>query len=149
MLVDKILQGIDDDTPLANYILFDSPVKDLVLAYNQYSIANADLPSFTTDWTGKDFKKALRKVESKTLVILLYNYATATKDLTAPLVYLENEKTITSRINQQLAIKVFLMMTGFATIMFFLFLLFIANNMGYLPKDSNEYKSVLNIATVS
>lgn len=147
MLVDDILSGIDDDTPLANCILFDSPVKDLVLAYNQHSIANPDLPSFSTDWTGKDFKRALAKVETKNLITLLYNYATATKDLKAPLVYLENEKTISSRLNQQLAIKMFLMVTGFTSMMFFLFLLFVANKMGYVTQDSQEYKTVLDIAT--
>ena len=49
MLVDDILQGVDDDTPLASCILFESPLKDLVLAYNQLSIANPDIPSFSAN----------------------------------------------------------------------------------------------------
>ena len=146
MLVDDILQGVDDDTPLASCILFESPLKDLVLAYNQLSIANPDIPSFSANWTGKDFKKALRKLESKKQITLLYNYASATKEKGDRITYIESETSVAKRLNQQLAIKVFLLMCGFFTIMFFLFVLFVAVSFDFLHQEGEEYKTVLAIA---
>ena len=146
MLVDDILQGVDDDTPLASGILFESPLKDLVLAYNQLSIANPDIPSFSANWTGKDFKKALRKLESKKQITLLYNYVSATKEKGDRITYIESETSVAKRLNQQLAIKVFLLMCGFFTIMFFLFVLFVAVSFDFLPQEGEEYKTVLAIA---
>lgn len=146
MLVDDILQGVDDDTPLASCILFESPLKDLVLAYNQLSIANPDIPSFSANWTGKDFKKALRKLESKKQITLLYNYVSVTKEKGDRITYIESETSVAKRLNQQLAIKVFLLMCGFFTIMFFLFVLFVAVSFDFLPQEGEEYKTVLAIA---
>ena len=146
MLVDDILQGVDDDAPLASCILFESPLKDLVLAYNQLSIANPDIPSFSANWTGKDFKKALRKLESKKQITLLYNYVSATKEKGDRITYIESETSVAKRLNQQLAIKVFLLMCGFFTIMFFLFVLFVAISFDFLPQEGEEYKTVLAIA---
>lgn len=146
MLVDDILQGVDDDAPLASCILFESPLKDLVLAYNQLSIANPDIPSFSANWTGKDFKKALRKLESKKQITLLYNYVSATKEKGDRITYIESETSVAKRLNQQLAIKVFLLMCGFFTIMFFLFVLFVAVSFDFLPQEGEEYKTVLAIA---
>ena len=146
MLVDDILQGVDDDTPLASCIFFESPLKDLVLAYNQLSIANPDIPSFSANWTGKDFKKALRKLESKKQITLLYNYVSATKEKGDRITYIESETSVAKRLNQQLAIKVFLLMCGFFTIMFFLFVLFVAVSFDFLPQEGEEYKTVLAIA---
>lgn len=146
MLVDDILQGVDDDAPLASCILFESPLKDLVLAYNQLSIANPDIPSFSANWTGKDFKKALKKLESKKQITLLYNYVSATKEKGDRITYIESETSVAKRLNQQLAIKVFLLMCGFFTIMFFLFVLFVAVSFDFLPQEGEEYKTVLAIA---
>lgn len=145
MLVDDILQGVDDDTPLASCILFDSPLKDLVLAYNQFSISDPNLPSFSATWTGRDFKKALSKLDARKQLTLLYNYASSTKENGRPFAYLETESSIAKKLNQQLAIKVFLLVCGFTAVIFFLFALFVAVSFDFLPQESKEYETVLTI----
>ena len=96
--------------------------------------------------TNKDFKNALRKLESKKQITLLYNYVSATKEKGDRITYIESETSVAKRLNQQLAIKVFLLMCGFFTIMFFLFVLFVAVSFDFLPQEGEEYKTVLAIA---
>lgn len=144
MLVESILIGIDNDAPVASCIIYPSPVKDLVLAYNQFSIQNPDLPGFSPTWTGREFKNALKKLEARALVGILHNYSIATKDLNSPIMYSENPRLIEDRINRTLFLRITLGLVIFLFVMLLFFIISVATKSGTFT--DTETKSFVSVA---